>query len=367
MSILDKPLVKTERKLSKKAFLEMIKAKQFEDFNKELTLLKEKHKRARKSVTLMKSECFALIKKALEVEGNMLKIQDMCLLADVSRSGYYNWVKSEPARDKKDERDTKDFALIQDAYNYRGFPKGARSIHMHLLHRDEPVLMNVKKIERLMRKFNLKFELRGNGVNRRISQMAISGRTTPKFTMLDLPEASGRREKFFLLTAKHDFPNNREGFLVAIIDIFTKQVLASVLAARDTKDLIKSVLDDFIAKGAPKTAELIYEKDGKLDTVKVDKLYASEADRNFILDIAPFANDAPKEHFIGFARDEVYVQGYQISNDGGAAVEDWIDYYNKDRYVWDLGKLSPDEYDNFLVTGKSPFDNKVITRARRKE
>lgn len=362
MARLEESAVKPEGKLSKKVFLEMIKAKQFEDFNNELSLLKEKHKKARKSTTLLKSECFALIKKALDTDGNLLKIQDMCLLADVSRSGYYNWVKSAPTRDRKDERDAKDFVYIQEAFSYRGFAKGARSIHMHLLHREEPILMNVKKIERIMRKYNLKFELKGNGVNRKISQMAVSGRTTPRFTMLELPEVSARREKFFLMTAKHDFPNARVGFLIAIIDIFTKQVLAHVQAARDSINLIKTVLDKFVASEGLKSAILFYEKDGQLETTSVDELYANEALGNMILDIAPLADDAPKEHFIGFARDEISIDDYKVSYDGGDAVSDWIDYYNKDRYVWNLGKLSPDEYDNYLVTGFDP-----LARFRKKE
>ena len=36
-------------------------------------------------------------------------------------------------------------------------------------------------------------------------------------------------------------------------------------------------------------------------------------------------------------------------------VEDWLDYYNKDRYQWDLLKLSPKEYYEYLVTGIYPL------------
>ena len=41
-----------------------------------------------------------------------------------------------------------------------GFTKGARGIYMALLHRNPPVIMNLKKIRRLMNKFNLFFPIR---------------------------------------------------------------------------------------------------------------------------------------------------------------------------------------------------------------
>ena len=38
------------------------------------------------------------------------------------------------------------------------------------------------------------------------------------------------------------------------------------------------------------------------------------------------------------------------------AVDDYMDYYNNDRYVWDLAYLSPNEYYKFVMTGKYPLD-----------
>ncbi len=38
-----------------------------------------------------------------------------------------------------------------------------------------------------------------------------------------------------------------------------------------------------------------------------------------------------------------------------AKVDDWIDYYNNDRYQWELLKLSPKEYYQYLQTGVYPL------------
>jgi transposase InsO family protein len=38
-----------------------------------------------------------------------------------------------------------------------------------------------------------------------------------------------------------------------------------------------------------------------------------------------------------------------------AKVDDWMDYYNNDRYQWDLKKLSPKEYYQYLQSGVYPL------------
>ena len=37
------------------------------------------------------------------------------------------------------------------------------------------------------------------------------------------------------------------------------------------------------------------------------------------------------------------------------AITDWTEYYNTDRYQWDLAKLAPVEYYKYLTTGVYPL------------
>ena len=68
---------------------------------------------------------------------------------------YYAWIKAAPARELKEQQDRDAFDQILAAYKMHGYTKGARGIYMALLHMDPPVIMNLKKIRRLMDKFNL--------------------------------------------------------------------------------------------------------------------------------------------------------------------------------------------------------------------
>lgn len=41
------------------------------------------------------------------------------------------------------------------------------------------------------------------------------------------------------------------------------------------------------------------------------------------------------------------------------AIDDYMDYYNNDRYQWNLAKLSPNQYDEFIKTGDYPLKNLI--------
>ena len=98
---------------------------------------------------------FKIIYEMTQKENNLLTVSMLCEIAQVSRSGYYNWVNSEDMRIKKENKDKKDFEIILQAYQYRGYNKGARSIYMRLIHMNPPIVMNVKKNKEINEKVQL--------------------------------------------------------------------------------------------------------------------------------------------------------------------------------------------------------------------
>lgn len=96
------------------------------------------------------SSAFEIIHTTLQMSGNRLSVSLLCSIAGVARSGYYAWLKAAPLREAQEKQDRKDFELILSVYSQRGYQKGAKSIYMGLMHLDPPVIMNLKKIRRLM-------------------------------------------------------------------------------------------------------------------------------------------------------------------------------------------------------------------------
>lgn len=40
-------------------------------------------------------------------------------------------------------------------------------------------------------------------------------------------------------------------------------------------------------------------------------------------------------------------------------IDDWIEYYNNERYQWQLAKLSPNEYYQYITTGVYPLEGVI--------
>ena len=118
-------------------------------------------------------ERFEAIRAALADRNNILTVKDLCELAGVSRSGYYNWVRSEKNRELREAKDRAAFEQILEAYRFRGYAKGVRGIHMRLLHMG--IRMNVKKIRRLMRKYKLTCPIRKPNPYRRLQRSIRMG------------------------------------------------------------------------------------------------------------------------------------------------------------------------------------------------
>ena len=64
----------------------------------------------------------------------------------------------------------------------------------------------------------------------------------------------------------------------------------------------------------------------------------------------------PQESFFGHMKDELqpYVNTWDCFQDVKERIDDYITYYNNDRYQTTLGGMSPNEYYHYVVTGEKP-------------
>ena len=174
----------------------------------------------------VQSAVFEIIHESLKDKSRSLTVVALCEIAGVSTSGYYNWVNSQANREKKEAQDRKDFELILEAYNFRGYKKGVLSINMRLLHMG--IVMNPKKIRRLMRKYNLFCPIRKPNPYR---QMAKALRTNNVADNLLNREFESHGPRMVLLT-DITYIGFQDGFLYlsTILDAYTKEALAHVLS-----------------------------------------------------------------------------------------------------------------------------------------
>ena len=71
-----------------------------------------------------------------------------------------------------------------------------------------------------------------------------------------------------------------------------------------------------------------------------------------------------QESFYGHMKDELMdkMGSWASFADAKRDIDDWFDYYNRDRYQWRLAKLSPSQFYQFVTTGKYPLSYKPPAR-----
>ena len=173
-----------------------------------------------------------------------LSVKELCQIAGVSRSGYYAWLKAAPIRERQEEQDRQDFDLILAAYKMHGYTKGAKGIYMALLHMDPPVVMNLKKIRRLMDKFNLSCPIRKANPYRRMAKALKTSNVADNLLRREF-ECYGPR--MVLLTDITYLPyNGIFAYLSSILDAFTKQILAYVVSDSLEVDFVLETVNHLI-------------------------------------------------------------------------------------------------------------------------
>lgn len=301
---------------------------------------------------------YQVIKEMIECDNNMLNISWLCEIAGVSRSGYYSWINRKNTINLKEEQDRKDFELILEAYKHRGYSKGAKSIHMVLLHKG--ILMNIKKIRRLMKKFKLFCPIRKANPYRRMAK-AIKTDSIAKNEV----NRNFRQEprKVILTDITYLFyARGRKAYLSVIKDAYTKQVLAYVLSDSLEIDFVLDTVKQMLEKHGKeismvKTEVYVHSDQGcHYTSVQFRQLLKDKNLRQSMSRRGNCWDNAPQESFFGHMKDEIDISTCNTIGELKVVIDDYMDYYNKERYQWGLAKLSPDEYYTYCITGIYPLD-----------
>lgn len=305
---------------------------------------------------------FEIIHETISKGNNVLSVKMLCEIAGVSRSGYYNWVRSADKRSEKEARDRADFELILEAYHFRGYDKGAKGIYMRLMHINPPIVMNVKKIRRLMKKYGLVCNIRKANPYRRIVKAIKTNNVADDLVKREFEKHGPRK---ILLTDITYIPfDGRFCYLSTILDAFTKQILSYVLSESLEVDFVLETVRQMLEKHQVSlTAKTIIHSDqgchytscSFIQLVKDKGLRQSMSRRGNCWD------NAPQESFFGRMKDHIgdKLKECTMYCEVLAVIDDWMDYYNNDRYQWELAKLSPNEYYQYITTGTYPIKGRI--------
>lgn len=299
---------------------------------------------------------FEIIHDVVKKENNLLNISMLCEIAGVSRSGYYRWVNAAKHREEQELKDRADFEIILKAYKHRGYNKGAKGIYMNLIHQEEPIVMNLKKIRRLMKKYNLICAIRAANPYRRMAKTLKTSNVADNIVNREFTKYGPRK---ILLTDITYVPYNGVFcYLSTILDAFTKQILAYVLSETLEVDFVLETVNQLIEKhGIKLTTETIIHSDQGCHYTSCSFIQLLK-DKNLRQSMSRKGNcwdNAPQESFFGHMKDEIDLSKCKEFSEVKSIIDDWMDYYNNERYQWQLAKLSPNEYYEYITTGIYPL------------
>ena len=218
--------------------------------------------------------------------------------------------------------------------------------------------MNPKKIRRLMRKYNLFCPIRKPNPYRRMAKALRTSNVAPNLLNREF-EAHGARA---VLLTDITYMRFHDGFLYlsTIMDAYTKEALAHVLSDSLEIDFVletvKNMQRDY---GISLQAETMIHSDQgcHYTSVQFIRLVKDSGLRQSMSRKGNCWDNAPQESFYGHMKDELEdkMKLWEFFEDAKRDVDDWFDYYNNDRYQWQLAKLSPKQYYRFITTGEYPL------------
>ena len=288
---------------------------------------------------------------------SILPVRELCRLAGVSRSGYYQWVKTTDKRIAREQKDQEDFQKVLEAYRFRGYAKGHRSISLRLARMGYP--MNHKKVLRLMKKYNLYCPIRKPNPYRRLAKALKTDVISPNHLKREFRSRGPRK----VLLTDITYLRLKDGFcyLSVIKDACTMEVLAYELSESLQVDFVLETVRKLMRNHQihPDQETILHSDQGcHYTSAAFRRLLNDEGFRQSMSRRGNCWDNAPQESFFGLIKQELepYIKGWKSFEDVKARINDWMDYYNRDRLQTSLGGMSPNEYYHYLMTGERPAE-----------
>ena len=298
------------------------------------------------SQRLKSSDIFELIR--ITIRDNNLKnvVSYLCASAGVSRSGYYNYLSNESKRERREEIDIKVRDDILMAISFRGYKKGSRSIKM-LLEDKFGICYNRKRIMRIMRKYNIVCPIRRKKYKYKVTkEHKVCKNYLQREFKQNVPGKVMLTDISYL-----QYGNAKTAYLSTILDASTNEILSFKVRENMKLDLVISTLNEL------KDNQFVHFDDGMIHSDQGwhytnPQFRIRAAEMGLQQSMSRRGNcwdNAPQESFFGHLKDEVDIKHCNTFDELHTLISDYIDYYNNDRYQWNLNKMTPIQYRNYLL------------------
>lgn len=283
---------------------------------------------------------FELIRKAL-TNNPSLKVQTLCKIALVSRSGYYSHLENFPLKFIKDASSLEHVKRIH--LQYKG-KKGIETTHMLL--EKEGVTINEKKIGRLKRQYDLKTTIRQKNPYKDLPSKSGEHKTIPNILQRNfispLPDQVYSTDMTYIY-----YGNCQKAYLSATKDLCTNEIVSYKLMSSPTVSAFVSEFESLLSKIPEEIrSELLIHSDQGYqythpafqETLRKMGVTQSMSRQGKCLD------NAPIESFFGHFKDALELWNCKTKEDVQKEIDKQMHHYNVERPQKALNKKPPVEY-----------------------
>lgn len=273
----------------------------------------------------------------------------MCEIAQVSRSGYYRWLK----RAENKPKDYDDYLVIKEIFDRGKRKYGWRTIQMEL--QANGIKINHKKIARIKNKYRLITKVRRKNPYKEIMKKTKEHRTFKN--ILDRKFQQEIPGQVFCTDITYLPFRSKIAYFSAVKDIASREIIAWNLSRHLQMDIVFDMvrrMEENQGRASFKNTLIHsdqgfhYTNPGYIAKVRELEMVQSMSRKGNCID------NAPMESFFGHFKDEVDYKNCSSFEELRDLTAEYINHYNNERRQWDLKKMTPVEYRNYLLNANSP-------------
>lgn len=271
-------------------------------------------------------------------EKDTYSITLLCEVAEIARSAYYKWLNRIPSsREIQNEEIVGEmkslYEKVDGIYGYRRM--------MLNMNRKFGRAFNHKRIYRLMKISGLQSVIRKKRKRyiHSTPQHVVENVLNRKFT------ADKPNEKWVTDVTEFKYGSSNKAYLSAILDLYDGSIVSYVLGHSNNNQLVFKTIDEAIAL-SPGDHPLIHSDRGFQYTSHGFKQRIDAAEMKHSMSrVGRCIDNGPIESFWGTLKcEKYYLHKYETYEALCIAIDEYIKFYNHDRYQKRLNGLSPMEY-----------------------
>lgn len=290
-------------------------------------------KKTRALGTIQRDEVLKIVSKGKEIG---ISVQQTCQFMQMRRSSYYYKLKHQGDKFLKDKESLK---IIKKIFIDQKEKAGIRTIYM-ILKNKYKIKMNLKKIARIKKEYGLITKIRKKNPYHVQFKKGLEHRTAPNLLKQQFkatkPDRVYSTDISYLI-----YKGGKRAYLSATKDLATREIVAFNL----NKDLSLQTAFNGLEKTLKQKdcSKLIIHSDQgwhythPLYVKKLKELGVKQSmsRKGNCLD------NAPIESFFGHLKDDIDIKSCTSFEEVKSLVENYIFYYNNNRYQWSLKKMTP--------------------------